>query len=84
MLLYREEVGRKMDHKRQEISSCQQSKRELENSIHSLKQEKVHTYVLKLVHVLKFWHVLSALDLLVLVCVCVCEEIKICFTMHYI
>ena len=40
-LTCREELGRKMDNKRQEISTSEKSIRELENKVHSLKKEKV-------------------------------------------
>ena len=40
-LTCREELGRKMDNKRQEISTSEKGIRELENKVHSLKKEKV-------------------------------------------
>ena len=40
-MLLREEVGRKMDNKRQEISSSQQTIRELEDRIVSREKERV-------------------------------------------
>ena len=41
VLVPRDEINRKMDHKRQEISNSQQSLRQLEDSVHKLKEEKV-------------------------------------------
>ena len=38
---YSDELNRKMDHKRQEISSNQQALHQLENTVHSLKEQKV-------------------------------------------
>lgn len=38
----RDELNRKMDYKRQEISDNQQSLRQLEESVHKLKEEKVY------------------------------------------
>ncbi len=39
--IFRDELNRKLDHKRQEISESQQALRQLENSVHSLREEKV-------------------------------------------
>lgn len=41
VLVPRDEINRKIDHKRQEISNSQQSLRQLEDSVHKLKEEKV-------------------------------------------
>ena len=37
----REELGQKMDNKRQEISECQRTERDLESKVHRLKEEKL-------------------------------------------
>ena len=38
---FRDELNRKLEHKRQEISESQQALHQLESSVHSLREEKV-------------------------------------------
>ena len=45
MLDCRDELNRKMDHKRQEISDFQRLCRQLEDQVHKLREEKVHTRI---------------------------------------
>lgn len=40
-LSFSDELNRKMDHKRQEITDCQQTLQQLKEKVHSLRVEKV-------------------------------------------
>ena len=41
MCYYSEELGRRLDNKRKEIASAEKCRRDLENKLHSLKNDKV-------------------------------------------
>ena len=42
--VYSDELGRKMDNKRQEISTCQKSLGEMERRVHQYRQEQVPAF----------------------------------------